>query len=55
MRVAHAVDEDLGAAAGQRVEPGRDQALQHRLERQRFSSRHRYRISSGESACSLIG
>ena len=27
---AHAVDEDLGAAAGHAVEPGRVQALEHR-------------------------
>ena len=35
---AHAIDQDLGAAAGQGVEAGRDQAPQHRLERQRLEA-----------------
>ena len=33
-QLAHAIDEDLGAAAGNAVEPGGDQPLDHRRHRQ---------------------
>ena len=33
-QLAHAIDENLGAAAGNAVEPGRDQPVDHRRHRQ---------------------
>ena len=47
---AHAIDEDLGAAAGHRVEPRRVQPLEHRRDRRGSRAATMCKISSGESA-----
>ena len=51
-QLAHAIDQDLRAAAGNAVEPGRDQPLDHLRHGHAFS-REMCRTSGGESACSL--
>ena len=43
---AHALGEDLGAAAGQRIEPGVHQLAQHLLVASCRRDRRRYAIST---------
>ena len=52
-QLAHAIDENLGAAAGNAVEAGRDQPLDDRRHRQLRRAARGGCTSGGESACSL--